>query len=257
MTITTSLLPSSLGLVRRRPNGFRRMPLAGVGASVRSAMLALAERSCRADVHSYLLPRLDAYDDAIVRFKSGELQAFQLIQEREIDGERYVYLGPLFSTAGACIPLFTSFFESLADDKRPFHLLAEVQSPRVALVLKRLFLRTSFPRIRRAALPARVTAIASRFASALPHVGPFDDALTVHSAETLQRSASGYEAVAAWMARRGADLYQGGTQAFVVSCGSRAARELARLDLWMGASALQDWRVCKARMIARFERAVS
>jgi hypothetical protein len=235
--------------------------LTRLDARRRVAMLELASACCpRLDVHAYLAPRLSRYDYAIVSEKGGELLAFELVQEFEALGDRHVYLGPLFSRRVACVPMFVDFFTTIASTSpRGFHLLAEVQNPRIALVLKRLFLRTSFPRVESCALPPHVGEIVRRFSARLAHVGPVElPSLRGRGSETLFRPSSVYAPVVRWMKRRGIDLGAGDSQLFVVTCdGSAGARDALGLDIEAGSAALADWPVCKAAMLDAFDRGAS
>jgi hypothetical protein len=224
----------------------------------RDAMLELASACCpRIDMRAYLAPRLSRYDYAIVREAEGELLAFELMQEFQEHGDRHVYLGPLFSRRVACVPMFVEFFETLASSSpRGFHLLAEVQNPRIALVLKRLFLRTSYPRLDSFALPTEIEEVVRRFCAKIPHVGPVElPSLRGRGSETLFRSAPAYGAVVRWMRRRGVNLEGGDSQLIVVSCdGSTPSRAALKLDLERGSRALEDWRACKGAMLDAFDR---
>jgi len=224
----------------------------------RDAMLDLASSCCpRLDVRAYLAPRLSRYDYAIVREAEGELLAFELVQDFEEGGDRHVYLGPLFSRRVACVPMFVEFFAAIArTSPRGFHLLAEVQNPRIALVLKRLFLRSSFPRLDSPTHPPTVDRVVRRFCARIPHIGPVEPgSLRGRGSETLFRHAPAYESIVRWMRRRGVNLEQGDSQLFVVSCdGSTAARAALSLDLETGGRALEDWPACKRQMLDAFER---
>jgi hypothetical protein len=224
----------------------------------RDAMLELASACCpRVDMRAYLGPRLSHYDYAIVREARGELLAFELVQEFEEHGDRYVYLGPLFSRRVACVPMFLEFFETIAcASPRGFHLLAEVQNPRIALVLKRLFLHSSYPRLDSPDLPDDVERTVRRFCARIPHVGPVDlPSLRGRGSETLFGRAPAYGAVVRWMLRRGVNLEAGDSQLVVVPCdGSPRSRAALRLDLQSGSSALEDWPACKRAMLDAFER---
>jgi hypothetical protein len=238
-----------------------QISLANLDARRRHAMLDLAASCCpRIDASAYLPARLAHYDYAIVSEAAGELLAFELVQEFEERGERHVYLGPLFSRRVACVPMFVDFIASIvATTRRPFHFVAEVQNPHVALVLKQLFFRSSFPRLESGEVPARVRRIAARFRARLPHIGPLDPrSLSARGSETLFRPTPAYAPVIDWMERRNVDLAAGDSQLFVVSCdGSISAREALARELRLGADALADWPACKRTMLRRFDRAVS
>jgi hypothetical protein len=232
--------------------------LTRLDARRRDAMLALATSCCpRLDARAYLSPRLSRYDYAIVSERGGELLAFELVHEFEENGERHIYLGPLFSRRVACVPMFVEFFETLAS-RSPggFHLLAEVQNPRIALVLKRLFLRSSFPRLDSFALPANVETIVARFTARFAHVGPVEfPSLRGRGSETLFRRSPAYASVVRWMGRRGVNLEHGDSQLFVVSCdGSPSSRAALGDELANGAHALEDWTACKRTMLDAFDR---
>jgi hypothetical protein len=234
--------------------------LADLDAPRQKAMLDLASSCCpRFDVRGYLLPRFSRYHYAVVSEAGGQLLAFELVQEFEEAGERHVYLGPLFSRRVACVPMFVDFFQRIhqASPER-FHLLAEIQNPRIALVLKRLFLRTSFPELDSLVLPPHVRRVVERFCARLPHVGPVDfPSLRGRATETLFRHSSSYDPVVRWMRRRGVNLHAGDSQLFVVSCdGSTAGRDTIVMDLRRGAHALANWPACKRDMLGWFESGI-
>jgi hypothetical protein len=248
-----------LGRERASELRFSRVALSQLEASRRAGMLELARRSCpHLDVESYLLPRFADYDYAIAIEAGSRLLAFELIQEFESAGERYVYLGPLFSREGACVPLFSAFFDSLFYDSSgvAFHLLTEAQNPRVALLFKRMFLRSSYPRLADGFIPERARQVAREFAQQLPHLGAVElTNLSTRSRQTLFRAPGEYAAVVDWMTRRGVHLAQGDSQLLVVTCeGSLAARAALRVEVWFGERALGAARGCKRRMLDRFER---
>jgi hypothetical protein len=222
-----------------------------------AAMVALAAAGRPGfDATAYLARRAEHYDRVAVAREGGALFAVQLLQEFEEDGARHVYLGPLFSRTTSSTALFAWLFDELLADPRPFHLLTEVQSPRVALLFKRLFPVSSWPLLDRATPPSEVTATATRYARRLDHVGALDlSTLSTRYAETLYRGPEGYDAVVAWMAQRGVDLDRGDAMIFLVSVGrSKAERASVRFEMWQGLLALQDWPACKHETLAWFER---
>jgi hypothetical protein len=238
---------------------FSRVALPQLDARRRAAMLELARRSSpHVDIESYLLPRLEDYDFVISIEHGSRLVAFELVQEFESAGERYVYLGPLFSREGACVPLFSAFFDSLLGDTSgaPFHLLAEAQSPRVALLFKRMFLRSSYPRLSDGWIPERAREVAREFGRHLPHIGAIElTNLSSRSERSMFRAPGEYAPVVEWMARRGVDLARGDSQLLIVTCdGSLAARAALRVEAWLGERALSASQACKRRMLERFDR---
>jgi hypothetical protein len=236
---------------------YTQVRLANLDAGRRRAMVALALSCCPSlDAAAYLSERLAHYEYALVAEKEGELLAFELVEEFEERDERHVYLGPLFSRRAACVPMFIGFVESIAKATRgAFHFVAEVQNPHIALVLKRLFWRSSFPRLDSSEVPAAARAVASRFAARLPHMGSIDlRALSSRGGPTLFRPSPAHEPIVRWMRRRGVDLASGHSQLFVMSYdGSSGSREALARELAVGAAALADWPHCKRDMLRRFE----
>ena len=235
-----------------------RANLRGLDRRRQRAMTDLASSCCpKEGVGDYVGSRLSRYDYGIFSERDGVLQAFMMLQEFVERGERHVYLGPLFSCEGACVPMFTAFFEGLArSPSSGFHLLAEVQNPRIALVFKRLFLRSSFPKLDSVSVPSRALVVVDRFCARLSHIGPVDlPALRGRGTDTLFCPSPAYDPVRQWMRRRGVDLEAGDAQLFVVTCdGSRADRTRVGLDLSSGVRALGAWPSCKRTMLQRFER---
>src|SRR6266567_8180341 len=101
-----------------------RANLRGIARGRRHAMTELASSCCQKEgVGDYVASRLSRYDYGIFSERDGALQAFALLQEFMEGGERHVYLGPLFSREGACVPMFAAFFEGLAGTPSSgFHL---------------------------------------------------------------------------------------------------------------------------------------
>lgn len=208
-------------------------------------MTALATSCCPGlDAAAYLAARTGAYQHVAVAREGGALVAFQLVAELEVEGARHVYLGPLFSRGAACLPLFLWLFGGL---EPPFHLMIEAQSPRVALLFKRLFPQASWPRLDDAPVPPEVLAVARRF-ERLPQVGRLDpETLSTRNAQTLYQGPGGYGAVVDWMGRRGVDLARGDAQAFLVSAAPGLRREVRQ-----GARALLDWPAARAEALSWF-----
>jgi len=227
------------------------------GAADWEAMVALAAAGRSGfDAAAYLAHRAEIYDRVAVARDGGAVLAIQLLQEFEEQGVRHVYLGPLFARTTSSTALFAWLFDELLADPRPFHLLTEVQSPRVALLFKRLFPVSSWPSFDSRVPPVDVAATARRYARRLDHIGAFDPiALSTQYAETLYRGPEGYDAVVAWMARRGVDLERGDAMIFLVSVGaSKAERAGVRFEMWQGLLEVEDWAVCKVETLRWFER---
>lgn len=208
------------------------------------------------DAADYLGRRAEHYDRVAMTTEGESLLAFQLVEEFEERGERHVYLGPLFSRGSAATTLFLWLFDGLLSDPRPFHLLTEVQSPRVALLFKRLLPTASWPRLQGEVVPVDVSATVRRYARNIDHIGELDPfSLSTRHEETLYRGPEGYEAVVGWLARRGVDLARGDAQILVTSVGASAAdRAAVRFEVWQGTLALSDWSACKADTLSWFER---
>src|SRR5262245_51148747 len=126
--------------------GCRRVALAGLPAETRQAMVRLAARACDGlDAEAYLADRLRRYGSAaLLEEPHGELTAFVLVDEFSDGGERFFYLGPLFSCGGACVQLVAGFVAMMLREHRhtSVHFAAELQSAEALLLFKRLFLRT-------------------------------------------------------------------------------------------------------------------
>jgi len=227
------------------------------GSAEWSAMVALASAGRpEFDAAAYLDRRATIYDQVAVAREGGLVLAIQLLQEFEEQGERHVYLGPLFSRTTSSTALFAWLFHQLLADPRPFHLLTEVQSPRVALLFKRLFPVSSWPRLDVTVAPIDVTATVRRYGRRLDHIGDIDPfALSTRYPETLFHGPDGYDAVVTWMERRGVDLARGDAMIFLVSVGtSKAERASVKFEMWQGLLALEDWPACKYETLAWFER---
>ena len=231
-----------------------KLSLAGLSHGKEHALANLASAICPASA-AYLAPRFRSYAYAVTAEDQSGLAAFELIDEFEEAGERYVYLGPLFSRNGACIPLVCDLAHSLLRTQQPFHLLAEAQNPEALLLFTTLFKRAAYPRLERSATPRRVGEIASTFARRLDHIHRLDiDNLSTHSAQTLYRNKPGCAAVLCWLARRGVHLDRGDSQVMVVPCSNASERARVIEDLRIGERQLKDWSRWRPRMLARFER---
>ena len=234
---------------------FRSVGLANLEQRDEQEMTALAASVCPGAGH-YLVPRLATYGHAICAFDAAGLAAFELIDEFQEFGERWLYLGPLFSRDGACIPLFCSFVGRLLERSEPFHLLAETQNPEAVLLLKTLFARASYPAFGDEAPPVEIVRIAKTFARRLDHIHGFDAAnLSTRSGETLFRRKRGCDPVLRWLERRGVLLERGDSQVFVLSCPDSRERIAALADFRAGVQRLADWERERPRMLACFEGA--
>jgi hypothetical protein len=230
------------------------LSLAGLSQVKEHALADLASAICPASA-AYLAPRLRSYAYALTVEDQSGLAAFELIDEFEEAGERHVYLGPLFSRNGACIPLICNLARSLLQAQRPFHLLAEVQNPEALLLFTTLFTCTAYPRPERSATSRRVGDIAGAFARRLDHIHSLDiDNLSTRSAHTLYRHKPGCAAVLRWLESRGVHLDRGDSQVLVVPCSNASERARVVKDLRIGGRRLQDWSRWRPRMLARFER---
>jgi hypothetical protein len=237
-------------------NGYRlrTLLLAELAQADAREMTAFAESVCKGSA-IYLAPRLQSYGRAVCTSDAGGLAAFELIDEFEESGERCIYLGPLFSRGGACVPLFCGFVQGLLEQPAPFHLLAETQNPEATLLFKTLFAAASYPQFDDKALPADIVRVAERFAARLDHIHDFDAAnLATRSGETLFRRKPGCEAVLGWLERRGVFLDRGDSQVLVLSCPSAPQRAAALADFREGVRRLASWAQERPRMLACFER---
>jgi hypothetical protein len=156
--------------------------------------------------------------------------------------------------------MFCAIVGDLLAEAEPFHLMAEVQNPLIALLFKTLLSTSSYPRLHPGAPPARIRRAAEAFARNLSHIHELDPrALLTRSPDaTLFRPRRGCEQVVRWMESRGVALARGDSQAFVVSCRSSwLERSWLRWDLARGRRRLGDWSRWRPRMLRRFERAAA
>ena len=232
----------------------RTLSLASLSDADEREMTALATVICPGSA-TYLTSRLRTYGHAIAADDDQGLAAFELIDEFEENGERFVYLGPLFSRDGACVPLFCHFVQVLLQTPQPFHLLTEAQNPEVVLLFKTLFPSTSYPALGPEVTPLRIRETAATFARRLDHIHGLDAAnLSTRSGQTLFRRKPGCEAVLRWLEDRGVFLERGNSQMLVVSCSSAAERAEAQEDFRNGQRRLREWPQWRPRMLPRFER---
>jgi hypothetical protein len=219
-------------------------------------MLALAAAVCP-DSAAFLAPRLRRYGAAITARDERGLAAFELIDRFEERGERFVYLGPLFSRDGACVPMFCEFFEGLLAVPGPVHLMVEVQNPEVAVLFKNLFPSRSFPAFAGGPAPASIAEVAETFARRLDHIHGLDRGrLRTRGDDSLFRPRPGCEPVVRWMESRGVSLKDGDCQVFVVSCGGEEEeRRRLRTEVGLGLTRFRDWRRWRPRVVELFEPA--
>jgi hypothetical protein len=111
---------------------------------------------------AYVTDRLRVYDAVIFAAHDERSAAFELVQDFDVKGTRFVYLGPLFSRLGASLRLFAWYVGRLAaaDPDRPLYLAAAVQNPEVLLTLYTLFPHSALPRTEDGGVPPDVRAAA-------------------------------------------------------------------------------------------------
>jgi hypothetical protein len=208
----------------------------------------------------YVADRLGVYDGVIVAAESKRIAAFELVQDFDVKGARFVYLGPLFSRLGAYLPLFTRYVSRLTAEAhgRPLYLATEVQNPEMLLVLHTLFPHSAFPRIEGGSVPADVRGAAEALAERLDHLGKLDRAsLATRSGETLYAARPGPEPVLDWLRRRGIDPARGDSQLVILRAGAAAwERSLFFVELLEGLESLRPGRGGRDRVLAEYRKAV-
>jgi len=237
----------------------RSVPARTVPHDLSDSMIALAGRSLPGlDAGAYVRARLACYERALVATAAGRITAFVLVDDaHEVRGAQLVYVGPLFSERSAYLPLFVALVRELLARRRPFHVLAEVQCPKIVLAFEQLFWRSALPRLDGSAVPDDARVVARAFARSISHMGALDEqrmATRADGGTTLYVPRPGYEPVTSWLERRGVVLARGDSQLLLVSClGTRAERARLSLEMSAGAAALRDYASAKRRMLARFE----
>jgi hypothetical protein len=208
----------------------------------------------------YVASRLGAYDAVIVAANDDRIAAFELLQDFDVEGARFVYLGPLFSRRGAYLALFTWYVRRLAAERpdRPLYLAAEVQSPEVLLTLHTLFPHSAFPRIADGGVPPDARGAAEALAERLDHIGALDPAtLATRSGETLYAARPGQGPVMDWLGQRGIDPARGDSQLVIVRAGgSVGERALFFRELSEGLESLRPGGGGRGRALAEYRRAV-
>jgi hypothetical protein len=208
----------------------------------------------------YVAGRLGVYDSVIVAANGAKIAAFELVQDFDAEGARFVYLGPLFSRHGAYLPLYAWYFRAVAaeDPDRPLYLAAEVENPEMLLIYCTLFPRSAFPRIEDGGAPPDVRGAALALAERLDHLGTLDPAtLATRSSETLYAARPGQEPMMDWLRQRGIDPARGDSQLVIIRAGA-AVRDRAEFcrELSKGLESLQPGGGGRDRVLAEFRRAV-
>ncbi len=150
-----------------------------------AALRALAFAAAPAQERSVVDARLERYEWALTAHEATEangLRAFILGQTRWIDGEQFFYLGPLYSTRGAFLPLFAYALRTVCANAGPWWLVAEIEHPRLYPLFCHL-VPSSWPQPR-APIPPEAKDAARRLAQTLGHVEGLEES-------TLKTSCAG------------------------------------------------------------------
>jgi hypothetical protein len=262
-TVSRAFLPDPTGQPQRLPSlpalTFSCAPLPLRRPELGSALAAFAEGKLPG-AGAYVAGRLTVYDAVIFAANDERIAAFGLVQDFDIEGTRFVYLGPLFSRRGAYLRLFTWYVGRLAAEgpDRPLYLAAEVQNPEVLLTLYTLFPHSAFPRIEDGGVPPDARGAALALAERLDHLGALDPAtLATRSDETLYVARPGHEPAMDWLRERSIDPARGDSQLVIVRAGASVwERTLFCQELSEGLESLRPGRGGHDRVIAAFRRAV-
>lgn len=222
----------------------------------RKEMLMLVQR-VQPESKNYINSRIKRYHSVILAEDGHGLAAFQFIEQFEVNGDVFIYLGPLFSRGYAFMFLFLQYYNWLTAKykDRVFHLMAEVQNPEVLLFFKTLFWRITVPRVEEDHIPQKAAYIAKIYAERITHIGRIDETvLSTHSDQTLYKVSKGYEDVMNWLHSRGVHLEQGDSQMLLISwLGNEGDRHSHLQDLEDGLKKLQQWKTYKRLILQCFK----
>jgi hypothetical protein len=206
------------------PFTVERWACAGLPLGLRRTLVAFADETRPAtEAASYLEARWERYPELRIGCGATGIEAFALVHPFMLEGERHLYIGPLFSRRRAYVQLFAWLLRELLDGESAWHVAAEIEHPAVLDAFARLLPSCVGARGGAVSLPAR--RIACRFRDELPHIRDLQ----------LTRLCTRVEApLFVDPSRR-----HGFAQLVVVSCDGSAADRLAlRAELCAGLSAL-------------------
>jgi hypothetical protein len=150
------------------------LPTSSLGPVDRLDSLSLAARMGGRNAAEYLDARFSRYATLHLARAASGLAALMLTDRADWQGVELHYIGPVFSTRRAYLPLFKEFVLRLCETERPFVVAAEVESPLVCRDMRRLLPRWVYPRHADGAAPAPLQAAATAAAQAFSHIEDLD-----------------------------------------------------------------------------------
>jgi hypothetical protein len=150
------------------------LPTASLGPLDRLESLSLAARMGGRSAAEYLDARFHRYQTLHLARAASGVAALMLTDHADWHGVELHYVGPVFSTRRAYLPLFKAFVLRLCDSERPFVVSAEVESPLVCRDMRRLLPRWIYPQRAAGTVPEPLRAAASASAQAFSHIEGLD-----------------------------------------------------------------------------------
>jgi hypothetical protein len=150
------------------------LPTSSLGPRDRLDARSLAARMGGRSAAEYLDSRFPRYETLHLAHAASGLAALMLTDRADWQGVELHYVGPVFSTRRAYLPLFKEFVLQRCEAERPFLVAAEVESPLVCRDMRRLLPRWIYPRRATDAVPEALRAAATATAQAFSHIEDFD-----------------------------------------------------------------------------------
>ncbi|MEH7381523.1 hypothetical protein V7138_13770 [Bacillus sp. JJ1533] len=219
-------------------------------------MLSLSQRVSKIG-EEYLLSRFEIYDQVICLRRNQKLFAFQLVQTFEMNNERFVYFGPLFSRMSCFLDLFMEYLQVIMEENqgKKIHMLAEIENPEVLLLFKALFEDCAYPKFKGNEVPEEIKRDIFMYGKRLSHIHRLDvDRMTTISKDSLYQYRPTHSVIEKWLQSRKINFSQGMNLVLYSSVPSEPiSRKAFILQLERGRSRVANWKEGKKEVLALFE----
>jgi hypothetical protein len=146
-----------------------RWACSGLPLGLRRTLVEFARGTRPAcDPGLYLQARFDRYPEVRIACGRHGIAAFALLHPFMLEGERFLYVGPLFSRSRAYVQLFAQLIRELLACGDPWHVAAEIEHPAVLHAFSVLLPSCTEATDQPVALAAR--RVACRFRRHVPHI---------------------------------------------------------------------------------------
>jgi hypothetical protein len=146
-----------------------RWACSGLPRGLSRTLVEFARRASPAsEPGPYLEARFECYPEVRIACGRQGIEAFALLHPFMREGERYLYVGPMFSRGRAYVQLFACLVRELLAGSEPFHVAAEIEHPAVLHSFGVLLPSCLEADDQPVALGAR--RVARQFRSQIPHI---------------------------------------------------------------------------------------